>query len=133
MEHRHALRVLPRRRVVLVSLSLATVLCHTRTPPQDFYNLVDVYMDAVFHPKCIEDEQTFQQEGWHLELEDPKDELTFKGVVFNEMKGVYSSPDSVNGRITQQALFPDNSYAADSGGDPVDIPNLSFDEFKVCR
>ena len=88
-------------------------------------------MDAVFHPKCIEDEQTFQQEGWHLELEDPKEELTFKGVVFNEMKGVYSSPDSVNGRITQQALFPDNSYAADSGGDPVDIPNLTFDEFKV--
>ncbi len=61
-----------------------------------------------------------------------QDDLTYKGVVFNEMKGVYSSPDSVNGRFTQQALFPDNSYAADSGGDPVDIPNLTFEEFKVC-
>jgi hypothetical protein len=57
--------------------------------------------------------------------------MTFKGVVYNEMKGVYSSPDSVNGRFTQQALFPDNSYAADSGGDPVAIPDLTFDEFKV--
>lgn len=97
---------------------------------QDFYNLVDVYLDAVFHPKCISDPQTFQQEGWHYELDKPEDEITFKGVVFNEMKGVYSSPDSVNGRLTQQYLFPDNSYAVDSGGDPVEIPQLTFEEFK---
>lgn len=60
-----------------------------------------------------------------------QEEVTFKGVVFNEMKGVYSSPDSVNGRMTQQSLFPDNTYGADSGGDPQDIPNLTFQEFKV--
>ncbi len=62
---------------------------------QDFYNLVDVYLDAVLHPKCIADKQTFEQEGWHLELEDPEHPLSYKGVVFNEMKGVYSSPDSM--------------------------------------
>ena len=56
--------------------------------------------------------------------------LTYKGVVFNEMKGVYSSPDSVNGRVTQSALFPDNTYVMDSGGDPVDIPDLTFEEFQ---
>jgi Zn-dependent M16 (insulinase) family peptidase len=65
------------------------------TNTQDFYNLVDVYLDAVLHPRCINDPQTFQQEGWHLELDDTKDPLTYKGVVFNEMKGVYSSPDSM--------------------------------------
>ncbi|GAB4815027.1 hypothetical protein N2152v2_002073 [Parachlorella kessleri] len=97
---------------------------------QDFYNLVDVYLDAVLHPNCIKDPRIFAQEGWHYELEDPKDPLSFKGVVFNEMKGVYSSPDSVNGRVTQQVLHPDNSYAQDSGGDPVAIPDLTFDEFK---
>ncbi|KAK9810180.1 hypothetical protein WJX72_006221 [[Myrmecia] bisecta] len=97
---------------------------------QDFYNLVDVYLDAVFFPKCISDERTFAQEGWHYELEDPKEEMTFKGVVFNEMKGVYSSPDSVNGRATQAALFPNNTYAVDSGGDPAVIPELTYDEFK---
>lgn len=97
----------------------------------DFYNLVDVYLDAVLHPNCIRDPQIFAQEGWHLELEDPSDPLTFKGVVFNEMKGVYSSPDSVNGRVTQNALFPDNTYAMDSGGDPKVIPQLTFEEFKA--
>ena len=97
---------------------------------QDYYNLMDVYLDAVLHPKCIEDPQIFAQEGWHLELDAPSDPLAYKGVVFNEMKGVYSSPDSVNGRVTQRALFPDNTYAEDSGGDPRDIPNLTFDQFK---
>ncbi len=97
---------------------------------QDFYNLIDVYLDAVLHPNCIKDPQIFAQEGWHLELDDPSQPLTYKGVVFNEMKGVYSSPDSVNGRITQNVLFPDTSYAKDSGGDPADIPNLTYEEFK---
>lgn len=97
---------------------------------QDFYNLIDVYLDAVLHPNCIKDPQIFAQEGWHLELDDPSQPLTYKGVVFNEMKGVYSSPDSVNGRITQNVLFPDTSYAKDSGGDPAEIPNLTFEEFK---
>jgi Zn-dependent M16 (insulinase) family peptidase len=69
---------------------------------QDFYNLVDVYLDAVLHPRCISDKRTFEQEGWHLELDDPADPLTYKGVVFNEMKGVYSSPDSMFYRVVQQ-------------------------------
>lgn len=98
---------------------------------QDFYNLVDVYLDAVLHPNCIKDPRIFAQEGWHLELDNPSDPLTFKGVVFNEMKGVYSSPDSVNARITQNVLFPDNSYSQDSGGDPRTIPDLTFEEFKA--
>ncbi|CAI5508537.1 unnamed protein product [Closterium sp. Naga37s-1] len=97
---------------------------------QDFYNLVDVYLDAVFFPNCVRDEKTFQQEGWHYELDDPKDDITFKGVVFNEMKGVYSQPDSVFMRAVQQALFPDNEYAVDSGGDPKVIPQLSFQQFQ---
>lgn len=98
---------------------------------QDFYNLVDVYLDAVLHPNCVKDPRIFAQEGWHYELDDPSQPITYKGVVFNEMKGVYSSPDSVNGRVTQNAIFPDNTYAKDSGGDPRDIPNLTFEEFKA--
>ncbi|KAK3257585.1 Homeobox protein PKNOX1 [Cymbomonas tetramitiformis] len=97
---------------------------------QDFYNLVDVYLDAVLHPNCMSDEQTFEQEGWHYELNEVSEEMTFKGVVFNEMKGVYSSPDSVLGRECQQAVFPDNTYGVDSGGDPVVIPELTFEMFK---
>ncbi|KAJ8530106.1 hypothetical protein K7X08_036941 [Anisodus acutangulus] len=100
------------------------------TNTKDFYNLVDVYLDAVFFPKCVEDFQTFQQEGWHYELNDPSDDITFKGVVFNEMKGVYSQPDNLLGRTSQQALFPDNTYGVDSGGDPRVIPSLSFEEFR---
>lgn len=100
------------------------------TNTKDFYNLVDVYLDAVFFPKCVEDFQTFQQEGWHYELNNPSEDISFKGVVFNEMKGVYSQPDNILGRTAQQALFPDNTYGVDSGGDPQDIPKLTFDEFK---
>lgn len=100
------------------------------TNTKDFYNLVDVYLDAVFFPKCVEDFQTFQQEGWHYELNNPAEEISYKGVVFNEMKGVYSQPDNILGRISQQTLFPDNTYGVDSGGDPQDIPKLTFEEFK---
>ncbi|KAI4295632.1 hypothetical protein L6164_035656 [Bauhinia variegata] len=100
------------------------------TNTKDFYNLVDVYLDAVFFPKCVEDFQTFQQEGWHFELNDPSEDITYKGVVFNEMKGVYSQPDNILGRTAQQALFPDNTYGVDSGGDPRVIPKLTFEEFK---
>lgn len=102
----------------------------------DFYNLVDVYLDAVFYPRCVEKqgavsgEQVFEQEGWHYELDTPDpSQLSFKGVVFNEMKGVYSSPDSVLGRACQQALFPEVTYGVDSGGDPREIPNLTYEEF----
>lgn len=100
------------------------------TNMKDFYNLVDVYLDAVFFPKCVSDLQTFQQEGWHYELNDPSEEVTLKGVVFNEMKGVYSQPDNVLGRVSQQAIFPDNTYGVDSGGDPGVIPKLTFSEFQ---
>ncbi|KAH9695593.1 presequence protease 2 [Citrus sinensis] len=105
------------------------------TNTKDFYNLVDVYLDAVFFPKCVEDFQTFQQEGWHFELDNPSEDITYKGVVFNEMKGVYSQPDNILGRAAQQAsspfaLFPDNAYGVDSGGDPKVIPKLTFEEFK---
>lgn len=100
------------------------------TNTKDFYNLVDVYLDAVFFPKCIEDFQTFQQEGWHYELNDPSEDISYKGVVFNEMKGVYSQPDNILGRTAQQAMFPDNTYGVDSGGDPKVIPKLTFEEFK---
>ncbi|PRQ23158.1 putative metalloenzyme, LuxS/M16 peptidase, peptidase M16C associated [Rosa chinensis] len=100
------------------------------TNSKDFYNLVDVYLDAVFFPKCMEDFQTFQQEGWHYELNDPSEDISYKGVVFNEMKGVYSQPDNILGRIAQQALFPDNTYGVDSGGDPKVIPKLTYEEFK---
>ncbi|OWM83735.1 hypothetical protein CDL15_Pgr004165 [Punica granatum] len=97
------------------------------TNTKDFYNLVDVYLDAVFFPKCVEDIQTFQQEGWHYELNNPSEEISYKGVVFNEMKGVYSQPDSILGRASQQA---NNTYGVDSGGDPQVIPKLTFAEFQ---
>ncbi|KAI3844373.1 hypothetical protein MKX03_008707 [Papaver bracteatum] len=100
------------------------------TNTKDFYNLVDVYLDAVFFPKCVEDFQTFQQEGWHYELNNPSEDISFKGVVFNEMKGVYSQPDNIMGRASQQAMFPDTTYGVDSGGDPQVIPKLTYEEFK---
>ncbi len=94
---------------------------------RDFYNLIDVYLDAVFYPTLSE--YALQQEGWHYELDARDGPLTYKGVVFNEMKGVYSSPDSLVGRYAQTTLFPDNLYGLDSGGDPRDIPNLTYEAF----
>jgi Zn-dependent M16 (insulinase) family peptidase len=96
---------------------------------KDFYNLINVYTDAVFHPRAISDPMVHAQEGWHLELESKEDPLIYKGVVYNEMKGVYSSPDSLLGRESQRSLFPDNTYGVDSGGDPTVIPDLSFEQF----
>ncbi|MGE4421535.1 MAG: insulinase family protein [Pseudodesulfovibrio sp.] len=94
---------------------------------QDFYNLVDVYLDAVFHPRLTEN--TLKQEGWHYEMESPDRDMTYKGVVFNEMKGAYSSPDSLLYDHSQQSLFPETTYGLDSGGDPAVIPDLTFDQF----
>jgi Zn-dependent M16 (insulinase) family peptidase len=96
---------------------------------KDFYNLCNVYADAVFHPRAIKDPMVLAQEGWHLELENKDDPLTYKGVVYNEMKGVYSSPDSLLMRAAQRSIFPDNTYSVDSGGDPKVIPELSFNQF----
>ncbi len=95
---------------------------------KDFYNLVDVYLDAVFYP--LIPEMTLKQEGWHYELESPDAPLTLKGVVFNEMKGNYSSPDNLLGEHSQHAIFPDILYGLDSGGDPLVIPTLTYEEFK---
>jgi presequence protease len=94
---------------------------------RDFYNLIDVYLDAVFYPRITP--QILQQEGWHYELEALDAPLVYKGVVFNEMKGAYSSPDNLFAQYTQQSLFPDNVYGHDSGGDPKEIPNLTYEAF----
>ncbi len=96
---------------------------------QDFYNLVDVYLDAVFHPRLTP--QIFQQEGWHFELDSPDAPLVYKGVVFNEMKGNYSSPDSMLHEWSQQSLYPDITYGLDSGGDPKRIPDLTYEQLKT--
>ena len=95
---------------------------------QDFYNLVDVYMDAVLYP--LIPPETLKQEGWHYELDELDGPLEYKGVVFNEMKGAYSSPDSLLSKFTQQSLFPDHLYGHDSGGDPRVIPDLTYEQFK---
>ena len=95
---------------------------------QDFYNLIDVYLDAVFYPRLTP--FVLQQEGWHYELSDPDAPLAIKGVVYNEMKGAYSSPDSMLSELSQQSLFPDTTYGLDSGGDPRVIPSLTFERFK---
>ncbi len=96
---------------------------------QDFYNLIDVYLDAVFYPRITP--EMLQQEGWHYELESLDAPLTYKGVVFNEMKGAYSSPDNLVARYSERSLFPDNVYWFDSGGDPEVIPNLTYAQFKA--
>ncbi len=94
---------------------------------QDFYNLMDVYLDTVFYPRL--QREIFQQEGWHLEV-DPKDgKLVYRGVVFNEMKGAYASPDDNLDNLVREALFPDNGYRHDSGGNPAVIPNLTYEAF----
>ncbi len=95
---------------------------------QDFYNLVDVYLDAVFYP--LLSPYTLDQEGWHYELEAEDAPLGYKGVVFNEMKGAYSSPDSVLDEYSQHQVYPDTIYAHDSGGDPACIPTLTYAAFK---
>ena len=96
---------------------------------KDLYNLIDVYLDAVFYPRITP--EIFEQEGWHYELESPDSSMSFKGVVFNEMKGAYSSPDNLLARYSQQSLFPDTTYGVDSGGDPTEIPNLTYEQFKA--
>ncbi len=96
---------------------------------KDFQNLMDVYMDAVLHPNIYKEEKIFRQEGWHYELENEEAPVIYNGVVFNEMKGAYSAPESVLDRNTLRTLFPDNCYSKDSGGDPASIPDLSYEKF----
>lgn len=96
---------------------------------KDFRNLMDVYLDAVLYPNIYKYPEIFMQEGWHYELENKDDELNLKGVVYNEMKGAFSSPESVLMRKIQNSIFPDTPYKYESGGDPDVIPELSFERF----
>lgn len=96
---------------------------------QDFKNLMDVYLDAVFNPNITKYEEIFRQEGWHYELTDKDDELKINGVVYNEMKGAYSSPDEVLSSQIYRSLFPDNTYSKDSGGNPEYIPRLTYEAY----
>lgn len=97
---------------------------------KDFHNLMDVYLDAVFYPRVATDKEIVMQEGWHYELDNADDELTYKGVVYNEMKGVYSSPDSILETHMMADLFPDTTYGVDSGGNPDNIPDLTYEDFQ---
>lgn len=96
---------------------------------QDFQNLMHVYMDAVFHPNIYEHEEIFKQEGWSYKLDSKEEVLTYNGVVYNEMKGAFSSPEGVLDRVVLSSLFPDTSYANESGGDPEAIPELTYEQF----
>ena len=96
---------------------------------KDFQNLMHVYLDAVFYPNIYEHDKTFRQEGWHYEMESKEGPLTINGVVYNEMKGAFSSPDDVMEREILNSLFPDNAYGEESGGDPKKIPLLTYDHF----
>jgi Zn-dependent M16 (insulinase) family peptidase len=98
----------------------------------DFFNLARVYTDLVLHPRLLK--ETFYQEGHHLEFVDPEDinsELTISGIVYNEMKGAYSSPETLMFKALQESLYPDTTYAFDSGGNPENIPALTYEEFKA--
>lgn len=126
--------------VELVKGSLNTFLNATTYPDKtmypvascndkDFQNLMHVYLDAVFYPNIYHYEEIFKQEGWHYELESKEDEITYNGVVYNEMKGAFSSEESVLERFIMNSLFPDNTYGHESGGDPKCIPDLTYEDY----
>lgn len=126
--------------VELIKGSLNTFLNATTYPDKtlypvascnekDFENLMHVYMDAVFYPNIYQYEEIFRQEGWHYELESPDQPITYNGVVYNEMKGAFSSEESVLERFLMNSLFPDNTYGNESGGDPREIPNLTYKDY----
>ncbi|MCX7970003.1 MAG: insulinase family protein [Negativicutes bacterium] len=96
---------------------------------KDFRNLIDVYLDAVFFPAIYHRPEVFRQEGWHYQIDSPEQELTINGVVYNEMRGVFSSPGNLLQRKVMQALFPDNMYGFESGGVPDAIPELTYEKF----
>lgn len=96
---------------------------------KDFQNLINVYMDAVFYPNIYEHREIFEQEGWHYELETPEGELIYNGVVYNEMKGALSSPESLLSRRMKAKLYPDICYSVESGGDPDCIPKLTYENY----
>ena len=96
---------------------------------KDFQNLMHVYMDAVFYPNIYQHEEIFRQEGWSYKMDSLEDDLAYNGVVYNEMKGAFSSPEGVLDRVVLNTLFPDTSYANESGGDPEVIPELTYEQF----
>ena len=96
---------------------------------KDFKNLVKVYLDAVFYPNIYQEDKIFKQEGWHFEMENVDDDLSLNGVVYNEMKGAFSSPDDVVEREIMNSLYPDSTYGLESGGDPEVIPKLTYEQF----
>lgn len=96
---------------------------------KDFYNLMDVYLDAVFHPRVYDSPEIFMQEGWHYELDSPESKLQYRGVVYNEMKGAFSTPEELLFRKIPESLFPDTPYGFESGGDPDVIPELTIERF----
>ncbi|MBR1744060.1 MAG: insulinase family protein, partial [Lachnospiraceae bacterium] len=126
--------------VELIKGSLNTFLNATTYPDKtmypvascndkDFKNLMHVYLDAVFYPNLYKYEEIFKQEGWHYELDSPEGELSYNGVVYNEMKGAFSSADGVLERLIMNSLFPDNTYGFESGGDPKNIPDLTYEAY----
>lgn len=96
---------------------------------KDFQNLMNVYLDAVFYPNMVKDKRIFDEEGWRYELNSQDGELKYNGIVYNEMKGNYSSPEWMLNRTVAKSLFPDSSYKYESGGLPEDIPNLTYEKF----
>ena len=97
---------------------------------KDFQNLMHVYLDAVFYPNIYKREEIFRQEGWNYHLEQKEGPLKYNGVVYNEMKGAFSSPDEVLEREIMNHLFPDTTYGCESGGDPKNIPDLTYENFQ---
>ena len=96
---------------------------------KDFHNLMDVYLDAVFYPSIYDTPEILCQEGWHYEIEKPEEPLRYSGVVYNEMKGALSSPEDLLENKIMSSLFPDNTYACESGGNPAAIPQLTYEKF----
>jgi Zn-dependent M16 (insulinase) family peptidase len=96
---------------------------------RDFKNLMDVYLDAVFHPNIYREEKIFRQDGWRYEMEDEKAPLTLNGVVYNEMKGAYSNADDFMEHEIMKVLYENHPYAEDSGGDPEVIPELTYEQY----
>lgn len=106
-----------------------TVYPVASTNEKDFFNLMHVYLDAVFYPNIYKNDKILKQEGWHYHLENIEDELDYKGVVYNEMKGYFSSPINRIFREVERTLYPDNNYAYESGGNPNEIPELTYEQF----
>lgn len=98
---------------------------------KDYFNLMHVYLDAVFNPLLHEDDRIFKQEGWHYELNSLEDDVIYKGVVYNEMKGAFSQPYRELSYLTYKTLFPDNTYGVSSGGYPDAIPELTIEQFRA--